>query len=102
VTRDPGLQPERTALAWRRTALAMLVNGALLVRAASEARSPALWTVSLLVVAAACGIWGIGWHRRSVLAVGGRGCLHAAVPLLVTGCTLLACAAALLSLLSLR
>lgn len=33
VARDPGLQPERTALAWYRTLLAMALNGGLVLRA---------------------------------------------------------------------
>ena len=37
--RDPGLQGERTALAWQRTSLAVLANGLLAMRSASVARS---------------------------------------------------------------
>ncbi|ACY98288.1 MULTISPECIES: DUF202 domain-containing protein [Thermomonospora] len=53
---DPGAQPERTVLAWRRTALLIAANGVLLTRAA-----PTLGPVALvlggLVAAAAVPVW---------------------------------------------
>jgi hypothetical protein len=59
--RDPGLQPERTALAWRRTALSAAAAAAVLLRAG-------LVEASVLGTAAAFGALGVvliaGWAGR--------------------------------------
>ena len=49
--RDPGLQGERTALAWQRTSLAVFANGLLALRSASVAR-----TGPLTAFAVACSL----------------------------------------------
>lgn len=65
--RDAGLQAERTALAWNRTALAILVNALIALRTAwanGGTLMPMLAVALLLcaVAAAGCGLW-----RRGVL-----------------------------------
>ncbi|QJU55132.1 DUF202 domain-containing protein [Herbiconiux sp. KACC 21604] len=60
---DPGLQPERTALAWRRTALALLVGSLVALRILPEVFGT--WAVALGlvgVVAAGALLWAV--HRR--------------------------------------
>lgn len=87
--RDPGVQPERTRLAWRRTTLAATVAVLLFVRQAAVSGSgPA----GHLAVAAAVSVWAVlllAAHRR-LRRLGGR---QPAAPglgtvWLATGCTL--------------
>lgn len=47
---DPGLQHERTALAWERTAVAGMVAGVLLARHAAAALHPAWASIGLAAV----------------------------------------------------
>ncbi|MEV4494224.1 DUF202 domain-containing protein [Micromonospora arborensis] len=53
TARDPGLQPERTRLAWRRTLLTVTVVAALAVRLASTGGTPGALIAGLTVL-----VWG--------------------------------------------
>ncbi len=68
-SRDPGLQPERTALSWTRTAVAMSVNAALGLRAGVTHESSTLVMLSLVLVAAATLMFIYGRQRAHVLAI---------------------------------
>lgn len=68
ATGDPGLQPERTALAWTRTALAIAVNAVLSTRAGLVAGTPWLVAVGVLLLAASAAVVVIGTVRRRQLS----------------------------------
>ncbi|MGM3192884.1 DUF202 domain-containing protein [Dickeya dadantii subsp. dieffenbachiae] len=48
--RDPGLQPERTRLAWSRTAFVLLVNSVLLLKAGSMKSQPLMLAGGLFLL----------------------------------------------------
>lgn len=63
VAIDPGLQPQRTVLAWRRTGMAFLVCGALILRSGIEHNQLSLDAlgIMLLLTTAAVAVFG---HQR--------------------------------------
>lgn len=66
--RDPGLQPERTRLAWRRTTLAYTVAALLAARTAVQATGRGGSTAAAALVGAVCALLWLGFlavaHRR--------------------------------------
>jgi uncharacterized membrane protein YidH (DUF202 family) len=66
---DPGLQAERTALAWRRTALGVGVGGVVALRVAGPALGPGAVVAALAGgVLAAVAFWTAGRRYRAVQA----------------------------------
>lgn len=62
---DPGLQPERTELAWRRTALALAVGALVAMRVLPAALGSAWWAViGAAGVVVAIAVWSAA-HRRA-------------------------------------
>ena len=68
ATGDPGLQPERTALAWSRTALTLAVNALLSMRAGFVVGEPSLVVVGAVLFAASGAAVAIGTVRRRQLS----------------------------------
>lgn len=90
---DPGLQPERTELAWRRTALSFVVGSLLALRLLPAAFENGWWSLAGVAGLAASALVWIMARRRSravnsALAAEGE---HASMP----GAALLAILAAL-------
>lgn len=70
MIRDPGLQAERTAMAWTRTALAVLVNGLLSLRIGWASQSAGVMLLAIALLAAFAILVAHGaWRRRILLSV---------------------------------
>jgi uncharacterized membrane protein YidH (DUF202 family) len=65
--RDPGLQPERTLLAWRRTSLGLVANGVLLL-ASGHGTSDVRLGLGIVVTVLALSCWAAvtAVYRRGV------------------------------------
>ncbi|MGM3173692.1 DUF202 domain-containing protein [Dickeya lacustris] len=77
VIRDPGLQPERTRLAWSRTAFVLLLDSLLLLRVGGQTHA-LMWLIPgglLLAMSAMTYLW--ARLRLSILAQNGHPCSRA-------------------------
>ena len=64
---DPGLQPQRTALAWGRTGLSMAAVALLVLRAGVQGHRPAVLAVGTLDMACAVLLClAAGWRRSAL------------------------------------
>lgn len=97
--RDPGLQVERTALAWSRTGLAVLVNALLALRSGwvTGEVSITFLGVALLLSAAVVALCGTR-RGRHLASDGGAVSAPGSIVAGVAAVALLACAAALASI----
>lgn len=98
---DPGLQPERTELAWRRTALSVGVGSLVAVRLLPIVLGDPWWAlVGVLGVVAATALWLTSRHRYRIstprLVESDRAPMPSAIPLfaVAVGATVTALVAA--------
>ncbi|KGG92573.1 MULTISPECIES: DUF202 domain-containing protein [Comamonas] len=68
-TRDVGLQPERTAMSWTRTASSLILNAFLVLRYAQSTNSFPLAALAIVIVVSAAAIYAEGLNRQSSFSI---------------------------------
>jgi len=96
MTRDAGLQPERTVLAWRRTTLAMAANAILVLRSGMQSGELGVTWHGFVLAGLAVAMLLIGERRREELSGSAKAPGRDKI-LFATCGTVLACAAAVLA-----
>lgn len=95
---DPGLQPQRTGLAWNRTALAMFVNALLAMKSGMDHHDRLVILMGLLLLAAAGAGMACGtWRKRELAQLRGLGAPPRWLLLSTVGATWLAAVAGVLA-----
>jgi uncharacterized membrane protein YidH (DUF202 family) len=98
--RDPGLQAERTALAWNRTGLSVFINAVLALRTGWSADAVPLSALAIALLAASGAAIGYGaWRRRHLLSDHPSIAPRAVAIAIAAGVALATCAAGLASIL---
>jgi uncharacterized membrane protein YidH (DUF202 family) len=97
--RDPGLQRERTAMAWSRTGLAMLINALVVVRAGTQGGDAIVTGLGGVLVGSAIAAVAFGFWRARRLAQGANPATPVVLVVATVVVTWLACAAGVASVL---
>ncbi|VFR70825.1 hypothetical protein BRI9_4387 [plant metagenome] len=96
---DPGLQPQRTALAWSRTAMTVGVNAALVLRVGVHGEEPLLTVFGIILLVAAAGLVLVAaWRKQALMRADAPGAPPAFMLQAVVAVCVLACVGGALTL----
>ena len=94
AVRDPGLQAQRTALAWHRTGLAVLANALVILRGGVVAGHSMLTLLGGVLLVAATAVAAFGVWRSRALAAGEVSAVTTPAGVMLAASVVTVCAAA--------